>query len=40
MRILQKSAYGASIADVIDGVTWLWRRNRDVTIFKVVAFRN
>jgi len=29
----QESAYGASIGDVIDDVTWLWRHTRDVTIF-------
>jgi len=23
-----------------DDVTWLWRQNRDATIFKVVAFGN
>jgi len=39
-RDLQESAYGSSIGDVIDEVTWLWRHTRDVTIFKVVAFRN
>jgi len=37
---LQKSAYGASIGDVVDDVTWLWRRTRDVTICKIVALRN
>ena len=36
----QESAYGASISDVIDDVTWLWHHNRDATIFKVVAFGN
>jgi len=35
-----ESAYGASIGDVIDDVTWLWRHTREVTIFKVVAFGN
>ena len=34
---LQESAYGASIADVSDDVTWLLRHTCDVTIFKVVA---
>jgi len=29
-----------SIGDVINDVTWLWRHNRDVTIFDVVAFGN
>jgi len=39
-RDLYKSAYGASINDVIDDVTRIWRLTRDVTIFKVVAFGN
>jgi len=35
-----ESAYGTSIGDVIDDVTWLWRHNREVTMFKVVTFGN
>jgi len=38
--MLYMRAYGASISDVIDDITWLWRHTRKVTIFKNVAFEN
>jgi len=36
--MLHMRAYGASISDVIDDITWLWHHTRKVTIFKNVAF--